>query len=394
MAIAKKRNIRRSVGFDNKEMEGYFMIANKDAALAIVSKLTGSQLRLWLYLMMIDSFADLTIDGEKVYHSIPSPQEIAIKIGASPETVEKDMRKLKKLGLYEYRITAWQGHNQSAAKAREESERLKKKKAETKSQHSEGLNKPPKGLNKPSEGLNKPLERLNKPPKRLNKPSQEAETTEKHSVSSSSQTLQTYTDFKQTLSESEGENFFNFVREKTKNLEKPINDLEAWLASKNAAKQNRWEIYYRNYQEENERESTRTPKQNPGSGNYSPSQKKRALAEFLKRMGINQPVDEPKSEAINSPELERQQAEFNQLLDNPPEKEPSLAQQRRKKIAEIKRQQEEIRRANRTAAAERAKQQTPDVEQRKIEIQRQIEEFNQNKQSQNSEIEEKNLEDE
>ena len=128
MAIAKKRNIRRSVGFDNKEMEGYFMIANKDAALAIVSKLTGSQLRLWLYLMMIDSFADLTIDGEKVYHSIPSPQEIAIEIGASPETVEKDMRKLKKLGLYEYRITAWQGHNQSAAKAREESERLKKKK--------------------------------------------------------------------------------------------------------------------------------------------------------------------------------------------------------------------------------------------------------------------------
>lgn len=394
MAIAKKRNIRRSIGFDNKEMEGYFMIANKDAALAIVSKLTGSQLRLWLYLMMIDSFADLTVDGEKVYHSIPSPQEIAIKIGASPETVGKDMRKLKKLGLYEYRITAWQGHNQSAAKAREESERLKKKKAETKSQYSEGLNKPPKGLNKPSEGLNKPLERLNKPPKRLNKPSRQAETTKKHSVSSSSQTIQTYTDFKQTLSESEGENFFNFVREKTKNLEKPINDLEAWLASKNAANQNRWEIYYRNYQEENERESARTEKQNPGSEKLSPSQKKRAIAEFQKRMGINQPVDEPKSEAINSSELERQQAEFNQLLDNPPEKEPSLAQQRRKKIAEIKRQQEEIRRANRTAAAERAKQQTQDVEQRKTEIQRQIEEFNQCQQSQNSEIEEKNLEDE
>ena len=42
MAVAKKRNIRRSVGFDKKEMEGYFMIANKDAAIAIVNKLTGS----------------------------------------------------------------------------------------------------------------------------------------------------------------------------------------------------------------------------------------------------------------------------------------------------------------------------------------------------------------
>ena len=99
MTVVKKRNIRRSVGFNGKEMEGYFMIANKDAALAIINKLTGTQLRLWLYLMMIDSFADLTTNGEKVYHSIPSPQEIAIKIGVSPETVEKDIRKLKKLGL-------------------------------------------------------------------------------------------------------------------------------------------------------------------------------------------------------------------------------------------------------------------------------------------------------
>ena len=241
MAVAKKRHIRRSVGFDKKEMEGYFMIANKDAAIAIINKLTGSQLRLWLYLMMVDSFADLTTDGEKVYHSIPSPQEIAIKIGVSPETVEKDMRKLKKLGLYEYRITAWQGHNLSAAKARGESERLKKKKAETKSPQGGGLNKPP-------ERLNKPPERLNKPPERLNKPPENPEPLEKSSSSDSPQTIQTYSDFKRSLSESARENFFSYVKEQTKNLAKPINDLEAWLASKNAANQNRWEVYYQNYQ--------------------------------------------------------------------------------------------------------------------------------------------------
>ena len=88
MAATKKRNIRHSSGFDNKEMEGFFMISNKDVALAIVNKLTGSQLRLWLYLMMIDPFADKTNSGEKIYRPIPSPQEIAIKIGASPETVQ------------------------------------------------------------------------------------------------------------------------------------------------------------------------------------------------------------------------------------------------------------------------------------------------------------------
>lgn len=96
-------------------------------------------------------------------------------------------------------------------------------------------------------------------------------------------TLKTYIDFKDSLSEGERDNFFNFVQEKTKNLEKPINDLEAWLASENKAKQNRWEIYYKNYQEEKKYESSRTNKQNPGSGNYSPEQVQQAIAIFQNR---------------------------------------------------------------------------------------------------------------
>ncbi len=305
MAVAKKRNIRRSAGFDKKEMEGYFMIANKDAAIAIVNKLTGSQLRLWLYLMMVDSFADLTADGEKVYHSIPSLQEIAIKIGVSPETVGKDIRKLKKLGLYEYRVTTWRGHNLSAAKAKEESERLKKKRAETKSTHGgglnkpperlnkhfEGLNKPPERLNKPFEGLNKPPERLNKPFEGLNKPPESPETLEKSSTSGSPQTLQTYSDFKQTLSESERENFLKFVEDKTKNLEKPINDLEAWLASKNAANQNRWEVYHEKFKIE-------------GTDNLALQKeleaKQRAIAYFQNRHNV-------KNEEIKGNKLENQE---------------------------------------------------------------------------------------
>lgn len=59
----------------------------------------------------------------------------------------------------------------------------------------------------------------------------------------------TYIDFKRSLSEEESENFFKFVKEEAKNLNRPINDLEAWLASKTKAGQNRWEIYFQNYQE-------------------------------------------------------------------------------------------------------------------------------------------------
>ena len=134
-------------------------------------------------------------------------------------------------------------------------------------------------------------------------------------------TFKTYLDFKKTLSESERENFFNFVREKTSNLEKPINDLEAWLASKNAAKQNRWEIYYRNYQEEKINERKKTTRQNNKPGNYSPSEMQRAIAEFKKQRQINQPVDELEPEDVNPEELQRRNEEFNQLLDNPPERE-------------------------------------------------------------------------
>ncbi len=191
----------------------------------------------------------------------------------------------------------------------------------------------------------------------------------------SSKIFKTYSDFKKTLSEGERENFFNFVKEQTKNLEKPINDLEAWLASKNAAKQNRWEIYYRNYQEEKLEERSRTTKQDSSSAGLTLAQKKRAIAEFQKRMKINQPVDEP--ENTNDQEYRQKLAEVNKLLDNPPKQEKSRAQQYREKIAHDQQQRQKINCARKSAAEERAKQQNPDLEQRRLTMLRQIEELKQ-----------------
>jgi len=108
-----KRNIRKPQEFGDKELEGFFMVTMKDSALIISNKLTGSQIRLWLYLNMINPFAENTNDGEKIFRDIPSPQEIAIKLGLNSETVNKDMRKLKRLGLYDFRFRNWQGFNNS-----------------------------------------------------------------------------------------------------------------------------------------------------------------------------------------------------------------------------------------------------------------------------------------
>ena len=129
------------------------------------------------------------------------------------------------------------------------------------------------------------------------------------------QTLKTYIDFKKTLSESERENFFNFVKEKTKNLEKPINDLEAWLASKNAARQNRWEIYYGNYQEEKLGESAKANKHDQGLASPTLAQRKEAIARFHARLERNTTSDEP--EDTNSEEYQQSLDRLNAALNNP-----------------------------------------------------------------------------
>ena len=254
-----QRNIRYPVGFNGQEMEGYFRVSKKDAAAIILNRLTATQLRLWLYLMMIDPFADTTTDEEKVYHPIPSPAEIATKIGASPETVEKDMRKLKKLGLYDYRVTAWQGHNLSAANAKAESERLTKKREQSRSPEArrnprtrgEREEVQPETHTEQALGLNNPLHGLNNPPEK-------AETLEKSSDRDRPHTIHNYSDFINTLSEGEREKFFYFVRKETQKLPNPIVDLEAWLASKNAAGQNRWEVYYKLFEKSEGRAHKKT----------------------------------------------------------------------------------------------------------------------------------------
>ena len=59
-----------------------------------------------------------------------------------------------------------------------------------------------------------------------------------------------YQIFIKSLSDTAREKFFNFVREKVKDFNPPIHDIEAWLASKNGVGKERSRVYYDMFQSE------------------------------------------------------------------------------------------------------------------------------------------------
>lgn len=96
-------------------------------------------------------------------------------------------------------------------------------------------------------------------------PSSPQRTPVRHSEQSESETLsgqgfslsKIYIDFKDSLSEGEREKFFDFVRQEIKNFTRPINDLEAWLASETKAGEKRWLVYYEKFKEREKRALSR-----------------------------------------------------------------------------------------------------------------------------------------
>lgn len=59
-----------------------------------------------------------------------------------------------------------------------------------------------------------------------------------------------YQIFSKSLSDTAREKFFNFVREKVKDFNPPIHDIEAWLAGTNGAGKERSRVYYEMFQSE------------------------------------------------------------------------------------------------------------------------------------------------
>jgi DNA-binding transcriptional ArsR family regulator len=367
-------------------IQGKFYPLQHEEFLKLNKRLTQSELAVYLWLKTNDPFGDKLIEA--------STKQIADDLNVSRRTIQRALVKLRDENLIDLIITKFQyrvkSHPAEDASEKKVKETLRVATPGSPSDTSVAIG------TRMSPSVRECRHRYENVAIGTGMSPPTAETQSEQKLENP-KTLKTYSDFKKTLSEDERENFFNFVEEETKNLEKRINDLEAWLASKNAANQNRWEIYYSNYQKEKLKESAITNKYNQGSASLNVAAKRRAIAEFQKRMGIKQPINEPDAEEINEEEYQQRQAEFNKLLDNPPEREErkSLAQQRREQIAEAKRQQEEWKRANKEAADERAKQQNFNIEEYQAEIQRQIEEFNRlHNIGKINENDEENLEDE
>ncbi|MDB9328032.1 hypothetical protein PN435_18035, partial [Nodularia spumigena CS-590/02] len=192
-----------------------------------------------------------TQGGEIRYHDLPSIAEIAVAVGSSPDTVEKDLRKLRKLGLYEYRTVIVQGHNLTAAKAKAEAEHLSKSKTKinspksTQGKGSAYLSSDGDYLSPDSAYLSPDGDYLSPDSAYLSR-DQSPEPLPAED-SKSPQNNQNYSNFIQTLSKEERANFLKFCEEKTKNLSQEVNDIEAWLAHTNKAGQNRWEVYYKKF---------------------------------------------------------------------------------------------------------------------------------------------------
>ena len=209
-----KRTTHKAQGFSEEQTQGYCLLPHHHSAIAITNRLTGSQFRLWHYLMMIDPFADRNRKGEVVFHDIPSPTEIGKAIGSSPRTVEKDMERLEELGLYEKRIKSWQGYNLTAEEGRKISERMKQK--TPKPLQDKGGYLTEDAAKQPDSGLNnRNLELEPLPDKDSGAP----------------QTYSNYSNFIHTLSEDERESFLEFGRKKATALPHPPELPNKWIAA-------------------------------------------------------------------------------------------------------------------------------------------------------------------
>ncbi|MGD1872971.1 MAG: hypothetical protein ACFB02_07945 [Mastigocoleus sp.] len=216
----------------NVESNGFYQIPNSMAIKAIHNKLTAADWALWSYLQMIDPFGDKMIE-------LPKIPEIAEAIGVSSRQIKRSLSRLEELELYCWEPILVRGQNLAGKKAKELCNQKRIDKLSGKKKMTD-LSNP--GQSCPND------DRIVQEMTDLSNSGQNCPNRGLESLpDKGSNSPQTYSDFIQTLSEAERENFLSFCGEETNNLSRPINDLEAWLASTNKAGQNRWEVYHQRW---------------------------------------------------------------------------------------------------------------------------------------------------
>lgn len=188
------------------------------------AKLTKHEMTLWLYLIEKDPFGDR-------YWQLPPTLEIIAELEMSKASYFRAKARLQELELFDFQEQRVDCRNlMGVSKMRLETQN-------SDSEQQKGDSESQKCSSKSQKCSSKSQERDSESPEPL-----------PDNNSSPSQTIHTYSDFKKTLSEEQRASFLNFCHEKTKNLSQQVNDLEAWLAHQNKAGQNRWEVYYEKFQ--------------------------------------------------------------------------------------------------------------------------------------------------
>jgi hypothetical protein len=175
-------------------------------------KLSGAEYDLWLYLWELDPFGDRWVE-------IPTPSEIAKHLNVDRRTIQRASNALQEFGLFEFEIKRW---------------RVKNTTVSTKTNFASGGKNvrsrtilPTNGSKCPESDQNVPNE-ANLPTngsKCRNRPLKSAPSKD----SSALQTIQTYTDFTQTLSNSERESFLDFGLKKAARLPNPPELPQKWI---------------------------------------------------------------------------------------------------------------------------------------------------------------------
>ncbi|PSF33895.1 hypothetical protein C7H19_19420 [Aphanothece hegewaldii CCALA 016] len=210
------------------------------------AKLTAAEWRIWSYLVELDPWGDHYIDVRTF--------TIMSECDVSKATVYRAIAKFQELELFDFQDKGFSIKNQQGISKLTQSAPSDERNTTSPKKLRKGYRKNETEISKmrlDSQICETSLKNETEISKmRLDSQICENQTPEPlpEMVSSSPQTIQTYSDFKKTLSEDERERFFDFVKQQIKNFRDPIKDLEAWLACKNAAGQNRWEVYYKMYQ--------------------------------------------------------------------------------------------------------------------------------------------------
>ncbi|WP_066425123.1 hypothetical protein [Anabaena sp. 4-3] len=194
------------------EPSGFYQTPNHMAMKAIRAKLTSADWCVWSYLQMIDPFGDRFVD-------IPNPREIAEIVGLSEKSVKRSIHKLEELGFYDTQIITIKGKN-LAGKAIRDDKKLdkvvpKRTKLSTKRQSCPKTDKVVHKKTKLSQnGQSCPNESLKPLPDK---------------ASEFPHTIHTYSDFINTLSDSEREDFLKFGEQKALQLPHPPQLPRRWV---------------------------------------------------------------------------------------------------------------------------------------------------------------------